>query len=156
MEKLRDSCRIYSWHWTSSGMPTGIVLWQTVVFVYYTKPNRPLNEFSSLSTKKIRYKLIHKALAKVNGITVISQINLLLDHTESKFAWVDRDPKTDYRSQDFYRNWKSILKRCFHFEKNITTKVGKNSRTHNVSPRKLGIWYYQGIFDIGYFYFHLI
>ncbi len=31
--------------------------------------------------------------AKVNGITVISQINLLLDQTESKFAWVDRDPK---------------------------------------------------------------
>ena len=36
---------------------------------------------------------MHKALAKVNGITVISQINLLLDQTESKLAWVDRDPK---------------------------------------------------------------
>ena len=36
---------------------------------------------------------MHKAFAKVNGITVISQINLLLDQTESKFAWVDRDPK---------------------------------------------------------------
>ncbi len=35
---------------------------------------------------------MHKALAKVNGITVILQINLLLDQTESKFAWVDRDP----------------------------------------------------------------
>ena len=36
---------------------------------------------------------MHKAFAKVNGITVISQINLLLDQTESKLAWVDRDPK---------------------------------------------------------------
>ena len=36
---------------------------------------------------------MHKAFAKVNGITVISQINLLLDQTESKLAWVDRDLK---------------------------------------------------------------
>ena len=36
---------------------------------------------------------MHKAFAKVNGITVISQINLLLNLTESKLAWVDRDPK---------------------------------------------------------------
>ena len=36
---------------------------------------------------------MHKALAKVNRITVISQINLLLDQTESNLAWVDRDPK---------------------------------------------------------------
>ncbi len=36
---------------------------------------------------------MHKDFSKVNGITVISQINLLLDQTESKFAWVDRDPK---------------------------------------------------------------
>ncbi len=36
---------------------------------------------------------MHKSFAKVNGITVISQINLLLDQAESKLAWVDRDPK---------------------------------------------------------------
>ncbi len=36
---------------------------------------------------------MHKAFAKGNGITVISQINLLLDQTESKLAWVDRDSK---------------------------------------------------------------
>ena len=36
---------------------------------------------------------MHKALAKVNGITIISQINLLLVQTESKLAWIDRDPK---------------------------------------------------------------
>ena len=60
---------------------------------------------------------MHKAFAKVNGITVISQINLLLDQTESKFAWVDRDPKLTIAIKISIKTEKSILKRNFQSNK---------------------------------------